>query len=64
MEALAPVFNFVDQNGALTIVLLTATLLLIRSVIVSIPKMVRILGLTPLRVTNEPFSNFWFGPRP
>lgn len=60
MEALEPVFNFVDQNGALTIVLLTATLLLIRSVIVAIPKMVRILGHDPLKVANRRFLKFWF----
>lgn len=41
MEALEPVYNFVEQNGTLTIVLLTAILLLIRSVVVSLPKMVR-----------------------
>lgn len=52
MEAVDALLNFVDQNGALTIVLLTAVLLLIRSVVVAIPRMVRY-GLNTSRVGRK-----------
>lgn len=41
MEFVDTLSNFVVNNGASTIVILTALLLLVRSVVISIPKMVR-----------------------
>lgn len=55
MALLTPVFEFIESHGALTIILQTAILLVIRSFVVKIPVYVRCLSADAIECSRARF---------